>query len=266
MDRADDHSENGYPPREEWLFNAPRNRPDRWAHRRGEPRGFALIWSSYLLIACILALFTPASRWSFDQQQIRASCTLLLALILVGVSVAWPMIRLSQIPARTPSRAASVDLLIVVAPLLAILAPMGFLTKWSHGTAFALVAVAVSWSLLFGGLVALFARTESATRRALAMLVCLVFAGAAPLVGLLLTSGGVAGDAATVHRASLLAAPVSAPFAITSFPSLRAPAPDALAWDLALAPLLAAAPAWLLAVTLDLLRRPATRPRAGRPG
>ena len=253
------HEHDGYPARDEWLIAAPRSRPDRWAHRRGEPRGWALLWSSYLLGACIIALFTPASRLSFDPQQIRASCTLLLALILLGVAVFWPLVRFSQIPARVPSRAAAVDLLIVLAPAATILAPMHFLTRWSTDTVVALSVSLGAWAFLFGGMVALGARTRSSTWRALAMLICLALAGLAPLLGLLIAQNAAPEQVDAVRRASLLASPVAAPFAITHFPTPRAPNPDALAWRLAFAPLAPASLVWLAAILLDL-----ARPHPGR--
>lgn len=256
--RDDAHEPDGYPARDEWLIAAPRSKHDRWAHRRGEPRGWALLWSSYLLGACVIALFTPASRLSFDPQQIRASCTLLLALILLGVAVFWPLVRLSQIPARIPSRAAAIDLLIVLAPAATILAPMRFLTRWSTDTILALSVSLTAWAFLFGGVIALFARTRSNTWRALAMLLCLALAGLAPLLGLLVAQSAAPELADAVRRASLLASPVSAPFAIARFPTPRAPNPDALAWRTAFAPLALATLAWLAAVAIDLAR-PAPR-------
>jgi hypothetical protein len=250
----------GYGPRDEWLLAAPRNRPDRWAHRRGEPRGFALLWSCYLLAACILALFRPASRWSFDPQQVRSSCVLLLALILLGFAVFWPLVRLSQARPRVPSRAAAVDLLIVLGPTAAVLAPMGFLTRWSGATVVALALATFSWGMLFGGAMAAFGRASGTASRALAMGACLALAGAGPLTGLLLASlAAGSGDAPdpAAWRATLLVSPVSAPYAIVGFPSVRTPQPDSLAWRLAVAPLLPASLLWLAGVVMDLIASPA---------
>ena len=256
--RDHDREHDAYPPRDEWLIAAPRDKPDRWAHRRGEPRGWALLWSTYLLGACVVALFTPAARLSFDPQQIRASCTLLLALILLGVAVFWPLVRFSQIPARVPSRAAAVDLLIVLAPAATILAPMRFLTRWSTDTVLALSVSLGAWALLFGGLVALGARTRSNTWRALAMLACLALVGLGPALGILAAHGAPLEHADEIRRASLLASPVGAPFAIARFPTPRAPNPDVLAWRFAFAPLALATLAWLGAIVVDLAR-PAPR-------
>lgn len=241
----------GYPPRDEWLLAAPRGRDDPWAHRRGEPRGFALLWSCYLLGACVISLFTPAARWSFDVQQIRWSCALLVTLMLLGVSVVWPLLRLSQIPARGPSRAAAVDLLLVLAPMVAIVAPMAFLTRWAGAVALALGTVVASWTLLYGGVIAACARTRSGAFRALSMLLCLALAGAAPLAVALFGSND-----ADALRAGLLASPLTAPFAIARFPDPHSPFPDALVWRLALMPLAPAAAAWALGAALDLARPP----------
>jgi hypothetical protein len=241
-------------PSDEWLVAAPRGKRDRWAHRRGEPRVWALIWSCYLLSACVVALFTPASRWSFDLQQIRYSCVLLLALIQLGVVLVWPLLRLSQIPPRIASRAAAVDLLIVLAPSAAILGPMGFLTKWSGATVAVLCASLMAWSVLYAGIIALAGRVRSSTARASWMLACLALAAAGPLVGLLSASRAGGPLSSEVWRGSLLASPISAPFAIARFPSPRVPTPDALAWELTLLPLFLASAVWLLAVVLDLIR------------
>ncbi|PHQ82557.1 MAG: hypothetical protein COB69_01640 [Phycisphaera sp.] len=40
-----------------WLEHVglvvPKGEPDRWAHRRGEPRGFAVLWMCFLLISTL---------------------------------------------------------------------------------------------------------------------------------------------------------------------------------------------------------------------
>jgi hypothetical protein len=266
VDQPEPQHEHG-PPADEWLVAAPRDKRDRWAHRRGEPRVWALVWSCYLLSACVLALFTPASRWSFDLQQIRHSCVLLLALIQLGVVVVWPLLRLSQIPPRVPSRAAAVDLLIVLAPSAAILGPMGFLTKWSGATVAVLCASLIAWTVLYAGIIALAARVRSSTARASWMLLCLALAAGGPLFGLL--SNWRAGGAVSpeVWRGSLLASPVTAPFAIARHPDPRVPTPDALAWEFALLPLFIASVLWLIAIVLDLIRSTPDTPaaRSGRP-
>ena len=252
-----------YPPPDEWLIAAPRGRPDRWAHRRGEPRVWALLWSCYLLAACILALFTPASRWSFDTQQVRASCTLLLALIHLGVFVAWPLLRLSQLPPRIPSRAAAIDVLIVALPAVAILAPMGFLTKWSPSLVGALTLSMLGWTALAGAMVALGMRAHGTLARAAWMALCVALVAVGPLIGLI-AAGAATGAGATpspgLWRASMLASPVGAPFALTGFPAPRAPSPDQLAWRTTLAPSIAAAALWLVAIAIDLARPSFPRP------
>ncbi len=263
MDEQDTQHGPALPP-DEWLVAAPRGKRDRWAHRRGEPRVWALLWSCYLLAACILALFTPASRFSFDVEQIRYSCVMLLALILLGVVVVWPLVRLSQIPPRYASRAAAVDLLIVLAPSAAILGPMGFLTKWSGAIVIALCLSLISWTMLYGGIIAIAARVRSNAARALWMFVCLALAALGPIAGLLAASRATSAGAdasPAAWRASLLASPVSSPFAIARFPSSRAPHPDALTWELAILPLFVAAALWLVAVVMDLAKPPPEHPR-----
>ncbi len=191
----------------------------------------------------------------------------LLALIQVGVVVVWPLLRLSQLPPRFASRAAAVDLVIVLAPSAAILGPMGFLTKWTGATVVALCLSLVSWTFLYGGIVAIAGRVRAATSRALWMFLCLALAAIGPIIALLIASRATSAGAdvpPTGWRAALLSSPVSSPFAIARFPSSRAPYPDALTWELVILPLFVAAALWLIAVVMDLAKTPSPAPSAHR--
>lgn len=275
-DRPPDQDD--YPPPEEWLIGAPKDRPDRWAHRRGEPRGFALLWSCYLLGACAVTLFRPAFSLSFDLMHIRTSSRMLVAMLCLGVAVVWPMFRLSQTPPRNPTKAALVDVLIVLTPCLAIVGSTSILTRWHwHASGAMLVAVA-SWTLLVGGAIALATRWEGGAARGLSMLAILGVC-AASLAGGLANAWGAAHAGAPLDaegwRVALLLSPFGAPFAISSHPSPAGPYPDDLAWRLVLLPLAPALALWLLAGIADALRaasgrgprRPSSprRPRRPRP-
>lgn len=267
-DRAPDHDA-GAPP-EEWLIGAPRHRPDRWAHRRGEPRGLALVWSCYLLGACAVTLFGPASSLSFDAMQIRASSTLLVALVLLGIVLVWPMLRLSQVPPRSPVGATLVDLLIVLTPSLAVVGSTSILTRWAWSTSGAMVTLLCAWTLLLAGSLAVATRWTGTLARAGSMLAIVAIVTAAPFATLLSAWHAGASGAplgAEAWRAGLLLSPISAPYAIASHPARSTPAPDALAWRAALVPLAPAAALWALAGALDLLtlaRRPGRTAREAR--
>lgn len=254
-DRPTEHD--GYPPPEEWLIGAPKDRPDKWAHRRGEPRGFALLWSCYLLGACAVTLFRPAFSLSFDLMHIRTSSRMLVAMLCLGIVVVWPMFRLSQAPPRHPTRGALVDVLIVLAPCLAIVGSTSLLTRWHWHASGAMLAAVASWTLLVGGAIAVATRWESGGARALSMLAILGVCSASLLGGLVnawsATQSGASLDPEGWRVAQLLS-PFSAPFAISSHPSPAGPFPDALAWKLILIPLAPALALWVIAGATDVLR------------
>lgn len=129
---------------------------DPWAHRRGEPRVFALLWTVFLLIATMgmLGQVVAGGVLSFDVY--RPAARVLLVVSMIGVGVLWPMTRLSQSrPAEGGLAAARRDIAVILLPLQAIIWPQHWLAAWAWWPLAALAAAMVAWVLLIGGGLAL---------------------------------------------------------------------------------------------------------------
>lgn len=125
-------------------------RPDRWAHRRGEPRLFALCWTLYLSIASLGVVASAGMGGPLSSQAYRAAARTALCLTAAGIAVLWPMLRLCQERPRRPVRAALVDAMVVSVPAQAVILPQHWLAGWPLDVIAALGALAVAWSLVVG--------------------------------------------------------------------------------------------------------------------
>lgn len=216
-------------------------RNDPWAHRKGEPRPFALLWAVYLMAAALLTIFAVSRVSIPSAAQFVYACRAMIVMANVGAVVLWPMTRLSQeFPAR-PLRAAFVDLLIVIVPVQAIIWPMWLLTQWSWEVTGAQAASAASWACLTGSVVLLATAGASNAWRTLWMGVCLLFALAAPALLIL------PGLFNIPTRADVLMwfSPLTTPYLISASPSGLAPTMTRQEWLMVLWPLPVAAALWL---------------------
>jgi hypothetical protein len=135
-----------------------REGPDPWAHRRAEPRPLALLWSMYLLAACLMTLGAAVRGGIVGPDICRPATRLLLAIVGIGLAVVWPMIRLSQTrPGASPVAGAARDALVLVAPVQLLIWPHLFpwLCGWPLPVVAALAAWSIAWATLVGGLLAL---------------------------------------------------------------------------------------------------------------
>lgn len=134
----------------------PPDRPD-WSHRRAEPRAFAAAWLVYLLLASGQLVLAIAPLRSPSPSVVRSSATIMLSAALLGLTVVWPLFRLSQaLPRRSGAREALRDLVVVLPPTVALILPQGlpFLANWSAEVVLALVCLMAAWGMLTGGLLA----------------------------------------------------------------------------------------------------------------
>lgn len=226
---------------------------DRWAHRRGEPRLLALLWSIYLFGAAISTVMRIPVLGMTDLRFVQNASRMLLLLIAVGLVVLWPMVRLSQSSPRRPLVATLLDLALLNATLQAVVWPLTWLGKWPAMVTAGVVLMLLAWSLVVGGFVACGTARPPGLARSFWMLLCLVCALGAP--GAALLSGGL-GASFTDELA--LASPLTAVYALTTGPSGLSPSMNAAAWASAWAPAAAAVPLWALAALRTLrLRRDA---------
>ena len=103
---------------------------DPWAHRKGEPRVFALLWAMYLLIAAVLTVFSVRALGYPRTSQFVFGGLSMLTVAMVGIMLLWPALRLGQATPERPTTAALFDLAVVLLPVHAIVWPLSMLTGW----------------------------------------------------------------------------------------------------------------------------------------
>ena len=208
---------------------APRDAQDRWAHRRGEPRGFAVLWMVFLLISTVFVFLTMGDPVRVTGEGYREGIRTLITVIALGITVLWPMLRLSQASAIGGGIVVvAKDLVILLIPLQAVIWPQALITGWSFSSVAASAIVLVAWALIVGALLAVALGTgrrvraderplEGATHRGSGLertywmlsILALVFAGPVLMLGLRAVSGTSEDDLARLLRMS---SPLTAPW------------------------------------------------------
>ncbi len=199
---------------------------DRWAHRRGEPRVFAFLWTLFLLGATLLGFGSLGAIGMIDADTYRAVARIILVSVAVGVVVVWPMVRLSQVsPNRRKTRMAFIDFFVIVVPMQAVVLPQVFLPfGWPIMIVVALSAILSAWAFAIAGVLAIaFVSGDSRTiqsppsRGWLWMLVIVVAAFAVP-AGLLVSASARTGSGSGTSngiRRLWLASPVTGVYELT---------------------------------------------------
>lgn len=192
--------------------------PDRWAHRRAEPRPLAFFWTTLLAIGTVIALAGTTSAGILAQDIYRPAVRTLLAVALTCACLLWPLFRLSQPPEPIRgTRVAIRDLPVVFIPLVAVLLPqrLWFLAGWPTSIIVAIAVAMLGWLFVVGGVLAAaldrVRANDPARSRVVAMLSIILLMGAAPAV--LLVTGGVTtpGD----HGPLMLGSPLTCITALT---------------------------------------------------
>jgi hypothetical protein len=234
---------------------------DPWAHRKAEPRFFALFWSLYLMTAALLTIFAVRSVGMPSRVQFTFGCQAMIFLSMIGACVLFPMTRLSQLRPRKPFRALTVDLLIIVLPIAAVVVPMPMLTNWPLPIAAALILLVVSWATLTTAPVywALRDPDQIPATRGLAMLAILIAVGLGPALTVIAgwlgmvppagptTAGGGGGVGGLGAGYFAYASPFTAAPAITDAPPNMRASLTAAEWLLIAAPIMLAPAAFVLA-------------------
>lgn len=238
-----------------------RRKRDPWAHRKSEPRFFALYWSVYLMFAALLTIFAVRSIGMPSRVQYTFACQAMVFLAVIGSCVLFPMTRLSQLRPRRPLRAIIVDMLIVLLPITAVIIPMPLLTNWPLPIAAALILLVVSWTTLTAAPLywALRDPTQATATRGLAMLTVLITIGIGPVLTVMAgwlglipppvptTAGGGGGVGGLGGGLFSYASPFTAAPTITaSAPNMRASL-SLIEWGLIAAPLALALGAFAIA-------------------
>ncbi len=231
---------------------APKDTADRWAHRRGEPRLLTLCWSIYLLIAAIITVFSVQFIGLNQPNMFQNSTRALMVMTAAGLTILWPMVRLSQAPALRPVRGAFSDFFALMLPAQAIVWPTMLLTSWSWEVTGGVSLLLFSWAALLGAMIAIGAARQPSWRRSIWMAMCLVVVGGvavSQLIGAILKI--------TPTPTVWLASPFTAIYALTDAPSGLAPTMTGQEWLASIAPLALATPLWALAAIFAPRRLPA---------
>jgi hypothetical protein len=212
---------------------------DPWAHRKGEPRLFTLVWSIYLLIGAMGTIFATRTIGPPTPAAYRIGCLAMVTVVAVGGTILWPVVRLSQRSPTRPARAALVDLVVILLPVQSVVWPMPMLTRWPWDVTAAIALMVTGWIVLIGGVVAhATARPAGFLRVAVMAAICVVIFGGPAL--------GVAGAARGwwTPRAGVLASPVTGPWALADTPPNLRPRMSVPEWAWTGAPWVAGAAVW----------------------
>lgn len=227
---------------------------DRWAHRRGEPRIFALLLSIYLLAAAMLTIFAAPAIGNPSAATFQAASRTLLALVAIGLVAIWPMTRLSQASPRRPVVAAMADVIVVallaqaviwpmtVLPGGAVIRPLPWLGLWPWSVAAGVAIVYFSWCALIGSLIACGVARSPGWGRAGWMLIVIVLAAGAPIA---LLGAGRFGVALPEWLALL--SPITASVEFIESPSGLTARMNAAEWLASIGPSLLSVPFWFFA-------------------
>ena len=126
---------------------------DPWAHRRGEPRTFALLWMFFMVAAIFVSLAPAGASSLMSVDTYKPTARALAALMAAGVGVVWPMLRLSQVRPLRPMRALVQDIPIVLVPVGAMCAAQTapWMAGWPIEVSIAMFAAMSAWTLVVGG-------------------------------------------------------------------------------------------------------------------
>lgn len=248
-----------------------RRAPDPWAHRRGEPRLFAFLWTLYLFVTVLGSLLWLTRSGVLAASAYGPAARIMLIVIAAGATLLWPMIRLSQLaPSGGIPTSVFSDLIVIVMPVQVVVWPLAFLANWPIRVVAVLAGMLLAWPALIGGLIALAQAISrrsrfgemSAMARVAWMLVCLVVVAVGPVV--VAVSGS--GEQIDISSWAWKLSPFTFVFVLTGT-GLRGPhAPIGVSDWLALAPVAVGAGAvWLTAALVARRGRPDAGPPAGRP-
>jgi hypothetical protein len=135
---------------------------DPWAHRRGEPRVFALLWTLYLFAATAITMLSVIARGLPGADAMRPAARAMLITVAAGIALVWPLVRLSQQRDDRPIAATMHDLIVLLVPVQAIVWPqtLWWLARWPLEVVAAVALSLISWAVLIGGLIALAYSTD----------------------------------------------------------------------------------------------------------
>lgn len=99
---------------------------------------------------------TAVSMGGTSPDVMRPATRILLAVTALGVTLLWPVVRLSQAADDHPVAGVVQDLVVVLIPAQAVIWPqsLGWLGRWPLSVVTAAACLIVAWGLLVGGILA----------------------------------------------------------------------------------------------------------------
>ncbi len=145
------------------------------------PRGLILLACVWLIGSWLLSIgvrppvepssasYTPGVR-------------LMLVYIGIGLTIAWPLLRLSQSAVQRPIVQTVLDLIVLLSLIQVVIWPLRLVTPWTLSRTAALDATLVGWTALVGAIIASAVGSRRAGVRNLAITACLAMCLAGPAV------------------------------------------------------------------------------------
>lgn len=140
---------------------------DPWAHRRGEPRIFTLLWIGWLMLITSVSFAAIGPRGIVDPDEARPSTRILLMLLLCGAAFLWPAFRLCQIRPRRIVSSVLLDLVVICVPAQIVIWPQVLLAYWPIPILASVATLLATWSTLTAA-VLIFAYSTESVRHPLA--------------------------------------------------------------------------------------------------
>lgn len=216
---------------------------DPWAHRKGEPRTFTLLWAIYLMAGALMTIFAVRSASGAGIRQWTYGCRAMVIVVVVGVCILWPMVRLSQASPERPRKSTLIDLMILLVPIQAVVWPMPLLSGWTWIVTVGIVLMLFGWGLLIGGLVARGCASSTSFVRTWTMASILGLVCAGPVLSFFVD--WMAMPAGTrLPEWWGLTSPLTATHALTTTPMNLMPTMDPLEWAAGWLPLVAGLLYW----------------------
>lgn len=222
------------------------------------PRGLLLLASLWLGASWLLLIgFRPPVQ--AQSASYTPGVRLMLLSMVAGISVAWPLVRLSGPMRPRPALQALLDLVVLLCLVQVVLWPLRLVTPWPPGRAAALDLCLAGWGLATAAIVAFGSgpgpQRTIGLRRTLAMVAAVAIAAAAPLV-VLLGGGSLPFTGAPAAPALAAWSPATAVWALTSG---GFEPPSRGEWRIAVNGLAIAGMSWLGLGVLRLLGPPVHR-------
>lgn len=166
------------------LGRQPKKHAD-WSHRRREPRGLALAWTIYLMLATMVSLMPMVAAGQLSTDVYRPAARLMMVMVVVGYTLLWPVMRISQRPQNNRAVLDVIlDLSIMIIPSFVIVWPQVVLAGWPVPVIAALCVVLLVWGLLIGSILMLWHRFSTGGRlgRSIVAIALIGITGGIPLV------------------------------------------------------------------------------------